>query len=138
MRIVPTLLRVILALSLFLNGTGLAAAHAGVSDAHASAAAGMHAAPVDEAPCHEEPDPGDTGHGSHEVEVGKAGVVGHHADTDCCDMGTCDNACPQPLSAALVAAYVSGPHARPVSHPQAMPATHAGPLLPHPIRPPIA
>ena len=142
MRIVPTLLRVILALSLVLNGTGLATAHSGDADAHATAAAGMHQAPIEEVPCHGAAEAGVTTHKPNSVaaegEVAKAGTLDHQGDIDCCDMGTCDSACPQPLSAALLAAYVTAAHARPVSHPQAMPATRAGPRLPHPIRPPIA
>lgn len=128
------LLRVLLSLSLVLEGGGWAMASAqrhvpsaGMGSERASAASADDAMRA----CH-----GHHGAAAHVALAGHAAPHGHAAP-DCCTSGDCDGAC---LHAQATVAMSSLPVA---VAPDAPPAVtrlvrgHASPTLPHLIRPPI-
>ena len=145
MRLPSLLLRIVLCLSLVLNGSGIAFAsgHAGM-DGHAMAGAGSEG--QTDQPCHEDGTPDPAALMSHADHVPVAGGdvplpdnthTPGHAEKDCCDIGTCRCACMHGTVAAVAmlarvpVAAIRGTAVRPL-----VPA-HPAPALPHLIRPPI-
>jgi len=145
MRIVPSLLRLLLAASLVLNGLGLP------MPAHAMGAQHSQASiehPVEHMPAHDDPSGQPPCHGESAVlvDTGADGVSVDPALPDpqpdpgspgCCDGGNCDGVCMQSTCAVLNGrVFFSGQLSLAVD-PRSMPAGLPAPALPHPIRPPI-
>jgi hypothetical protein len=129
------LLRLLLSLSLILNGSGYAAAAVKMPMEHAASVAAAHEkARAEEAPpCPEHTDvtPADD-HGAV-----LESVTHEHDRPECCKSAKCAGACFQHAPAAIVAQCM-GPAA--IEHSDAIrqiKAAHATPALPHRIRPPI-
>ncbi len=119
------LLRVLLCLGLFVNGSAQARAVT-----HSVLAS--HQARVATPPCHEAEDMKATGSQAH----------AHHAapaptKPDCCKSGACDCACSHGAVATMPTLHAEGRHVRHASL-VGLPATqYASPALPRLIRPPI-
>jgi hypothetical protein len=136
------LLRVLLGLSLVLNGTGsvLASAHQSLAGLPAAAAAEGHAAPGSPqlpAACHE-------GNAEAGGPVPATAAAGANADlhdsgpgSECCDPGSCRCPCLHGFCAAV--SMTAGDPMAPMQQVvrQALATGHDTPALPHLIRPPI-
>ena len=122
------LLRLLLCLALLLNGTASAMAAARMAIPHAEPQGRtMQSA----APCHDMAMVDQAA-----ASTDRAPEDGHPAP-DCCESGICQCACvhaAQPAVPAMPAPGFIAGGSRPA---QAMPAGHADPALPHPVRPPI-
>lgn len=141
------LLRVLLCVTLILNGSGYAVASTAMemghlSDAHHPASAPEHAAMRGGSasagmPCHEEaagsPVPTIDTVGSTSPQPDPDGPA---ADPDCCTSSHC--VCVQQLAAAVPQAVVRPPVAVHAPDVRAVASARAAPLIPQPIRPPIA
>ncbi len=145
MRIIPSLLHLLLAVTLVLNGLGLSMPvhaadlpHSQVTIALPGTHQPAHGESSKQPPCH--------GEASASVDTavavfsGQAALDSAHSGQglpDCCENGTCDGVCMQSAFAVLAGkAYLPGP--LPVAAgAHTIPAGTATPALPHPIRPPI-
>lgn len=141
------ILRIVLSLSLVLNGGGFAMASTGAAFAHQMqpALGDVPAAPVagvertmDSTDCHQPDAKAELAPGmavdDSQREPGGPG----HAMSDCCQADSCSASCMQ-----LVQAVVSAPVFQPAALLQCEAvlfklASHAAPAVPHLIRPPIA
>ena len=129
------LLRLLLSLSLILNGSGYAAAAAKMQMEHAASVAASHEkSQAEEAP----PCPGHSDLTAADDQGAEPDSATHdHQKPDCCKSAKCAGACLQHAPAAIVAQWM-GPTA--IGHSNAVrqiKAAHATPALPHRIRPPI-
>jgi hypothetical protein len=126
------LLRLLLSLSLVLNGSSYAAAAAKMPMEHVAAA--HEKSKAEEAP----PCPGHSDLTAADGQGAEPGSATHeHDKPECCKSAKCVGACLQHAPVAIVAQWV-GPAA--IEHSDAVrqiKAAHANPALPHRIRPPI-
>lgn len=137
------LLRVLLILSLVLNGSGYAVASTQMHLAHMAtvhstiAAADMHdAAP----PCHEQGGQHAGQSGMHDMATNAAAcddAVTRHAAPDCCQSSQCACDWLQHATATLAQVPVLPSMAVRAPDVRAMHCSHAAPALANPIRPPI-
>ena len=133
MSIQAALWRVVLCISLILNGSALASTSMPVSLQLDRTAVGTER-PSLHAACHEQADVAVATH-AHAPSSPLPGK-GKHATPECCPAGSCACACMPPLPGVAVAGF----------NPMAMQAMRSGhvrvlhdePALPHLIRPPIA
>lgn len=144
MRIAPSLLRVLLAVSLVLNGLSLPMpAHAlgmqqsQLSNAHPGAHEPAQHKPSREPFCHGEA----AAPGVNAAAVISAAAPPCHqpdqGSIDCCDSGSCDNVCMQSACAVLTGKVLDAGPLPLAPGARAIPAGTPTPALPHPIRPPI-
>lgn len=145
MRIIPSLLRVLLATSLVLNGLGLPMPahalemqHSQASIENPSTHGPAHDKSLQDPPCHGEAAASvDTAAAGLAVEPGPQHPQPDKGSLDCCDSGSCDGVCMQSAYAVLAGkADIAGPlHLTPGA--RSIPDGTPTPALPHPIRPPI-
>lgn len=138
------LLRVLLSISLILNGSGYAMAATHMQMGHGGAAASVaepeapDSVSAAEAPCqqHHSGASGPVAQLS-DTTSDTAAVKSEHPSPDCCKSGACRCACVHQAQVAIPADSLDGAvieHAG-VMHP--LKPGHAAPALPHLIRPPI-
>lgn len=141
MRAPSALFRLLLALSLVVNGTSSAFAGTqmlhGADDTHAPpAAADSHAdhAAAAAPPCHET-----QGMPAPHAQLAEAAdhEQGSDPHADCCQAGACSCPCATHASAALVGLASSAASIEHSVNIRPMSLGHASPALPHLIRPPI-
>lgn len=147
MRILPAiLLRVLLSLTLVLNGAGYAAAST-TMELHGSHAKSGDArtATVNHdgtsAPCHTGADVTNAGmahHGHDSSPAPDTPAANGSGEPDCCDAGQCVCACVQHLVVTLTMPVVADAAFLHATSVRRLSLAHAQPALPHPIRPPIA
>ncbi len=143
----PFVLRVLLSISLILNGSGYALAgthgHGGHGNhgVNAAGSAVVDAEPVADAqpPCHqhEEVDAGQAADLQSDALQGGTVTGTDEAPADCCKNGACRCGCVHQTQVAVPTFFLRSPAVAP---PQAVPELqnrHAEPALPHLMRPPI-
>lgn len=128
----PVLLRVVLVLSLLLNGLGSAMASAKMTMPAMPATAQERVATAPAASCHDM-----AAMDRAAAAAPEQAPQGKHPQPDCCKSGLCQCVCAhaaQFASPAMPALGFDGMRARLA---QPMRSSHADPALPHLIRPPI-
>jgi len=138
------LLRVVLSLSLALNGTTAAAAGARMQMSHAdmqqpTGSASVADMPISDAmPCHHH-DAGvsDSGGMEHQIATDPAPAKSKHPPPDCCKPGMCQCACVYSVQATLPALTTAGLVTEHSLSARPLTLAHAEPAIPHLIRPPI-
>ncbi len=145
MRIIPSLLRLLLATSLVLNGLGLPMPAHALEMQHSPGSmehpATQGSAPDESSeplPCHGE---GAALAGSVALlvsaEPAPLDAQPDPGSIDCCDSGSCDGVCMQSTCAVLAARVVDAGALPVAPGARSIPAGTPTPALPHPIRPPI-
>ncbi len=147
MSLSTVLLRVLLCVGLIFNGSGAAVASAGMQVAHVQAA---HAAPDSLATARTADNAKPACHGDapamakadhHAADMTSNAPAGCQTtddhSADCCDSGVCRGDCVQQLQVIVDAPWARDIVAGPADKVRSMVSTHAPPILPHPIRPPI-
>ncbi len=137
------LLRILISISLILDGTGTAVSATRMVVEHAAT---THSMPVRAnvtaaamRPCHHQ-DSMAVAAGTTQAamaEVPSAGTKSSHRSKDCCRSGNCGCACLQGTPAAMVALTLPRAVLIDVAIASPIKPGHASPALPHLIRPPI-
>lgn len=145
MSVWPIALRVLLAVSLILNGSGYAVASGHTQTDHAALASTtsqpiVHLVATAEPPCAEH----HQGVGSMASEtppadaaMDAASVKSGQPSPDCCETGVCRDACVHQAQAAVPAVAFQQAVVEHVDSVSPMKSGHASPAIPHLIRPPI-
>ena len=141
MRLIQRLLRLLLTVSMVVNGLGLAPSHA-MDRQHAPVAPKQPGvfgqAPngsSEPPPCHRGVAP--LVHGS-EIAAPAAQVPRDSGSHNCCAIGSCEGVCKQSTFAILSELVFGVDPAPPAPAPNCFPGGAPSPALPHPLRPPIA
>ena len=149
MRTPSILLRLLLCLTLVLNGIGSASAAVGMATAHlhgpgiAATATPNRGpeSPATSAPCHgDEPaTQAAQAHGYHDNAARTAALdLTSSTDQPCCDAASCQCVCAQTCAGMAIAGAPLHALLRAVSSGHALSLGHQAPALPHLIRPPIS